>query len=71
VKGNGQLDDDEVQETRYACSGNSIAGPAGATADKGAAGKNAPETAPIGKFLATQIIKSAILTCDAVTQRDR
>lgn len=71
VNGNGQLDDGEVQETRYVCNGNSIAGPAGATGEKGAAGENAPETAPIGKFLATQIIKGAILTCDTVIQRDR
>lgn len=71
VNGNGQLDDDEVQESRYVCNGNSVAGPAGATGDKGAAGENAPETAPIGKFLATQIIKGAILTCNAVTERDR
>lgn len=65
VNGNGQLDDGEVQETRYVCNGNSIAGPAGAK------GENAPETAPIGKFLATQIIKGAILTCETVIQRDR
>jgi hypothetical protein len=71
VNGNGRLDDDEVQETRYVCNGNSIAGPAGATGEKGAAGENAPETAPIGKFLATQIIKGAILACETVIQRDR
>jgi hypothetical protein len=71
VNGNGRLDDDEVQETRYVCNGNSIAGPAGATGEKGVAGENAPETAPIGKFLATQIIKGAILACETVIQRDR
>lgn len=74
VNGNGQLDDDEVQESRYVCNGNSVTGPAGATGApgaKGATGENAPETAPIGKFLATQIIKGAILTCGAVTERDR
>ena len=71
VNGNGQLDNGEVQETRYVCNGNSIAGPAGATGAAGAAGDNAPETAPIGKFLATQIIKEAILTCDTVSARDR
>ena len=71
VNGNGILDDGEVQETRYVCNGNSIVGPAGATGDKGAAGEDAPETAPIGKFLTTQIIKGAILTCETVTQRDR
>jgi hypothetical protein len=39
VNGNGQLDDGKVQETRYVCNGNSIAGPAGAAGaagDKGA-----------------------------------
>jgi hypothetical protein len=74
VNGNGQLDDGEVQETRYACSGNSIAGPAGATGptgDKGATGDNAPETAPIGRFLATQIIKGAIPTCETFSESDR
>lgn len=65
MNGNGQVDDDEAQETRYVCNGNRVARPAGAT------GKNAPETAPIGKFLATQIIKGAILTCETVIQRDR
>jgi hypothetical protein len=52
-----------VQETRYACNGLSIVGPAGAT---GAPATNAPEPEPIGKFLSTQLIRGAILDCEGV-----
>lgn len=69
LNGNGQLDDGEVRETRYVCNGSS--GPAGAAGAAGAPGASAPEPAPIGRFLATQVIRGALLTCDTVSERNR
>lgn len=58
VNGNGQLDDGEVQDTRYVCNGNSIVGP------QGPQGLQGPPAS--GQFALAQMIKSELLTCDSV-----
>lgn len=62
VNANSELDDGEVQETRYVCNGNSIVGPQGPQGPQGFQGP-----AAIGQFALDQMVKGRHFTCDSVT----